>query len=209
MKEITWARKDDSTYNNFLFGVPLDHWSRRYEYPFTLRHGDFKDNQLTLDAAGGDAPLQWFLAGKTGCVINIDQDAEALERGEKQWNRPNIIRKRGSLADLSCLPEFFDRVVCVSVLEHSPDYGSIIEATWNALLKGGRLILTFDVASYARWNHNIDLERAGEIAKWYGLELPDFPADGLKAVFPEINRQDNDPESVELKVLCLAVDKGE
>lgn len=207
MKEITWARKDDSTYNNFLWGVPLDHWSRKYEYPFTLRHGDFHDNQLTLDAAGGDAPLQWFLAGKTGCVFNIDQDAEALERGQKQWNKPNIIRRHGSLIDLRGLPEFFDRVVCVSVLEHCPDYFRIIGTIWDALLKGGRMILTFDVASYARWNHTIDLERAGAIADTLGFPLPEFPADGLKATFPEIQRLDTDPESVELKVLCIAVDK--
>jgi len=207
MKEITWARKDDATYNNFLFGVPLDHWSRRYEYPFTMRHGDFKDNQLTLDAAGGDAPLQWFLAGKTGCVFNIDQDADALERGEKQWNRPNIIRRHGDLMDLMGLPDFFDRVACVSVLEHSHEWDKIIEAVWKTLRADGRLILTFDVASYVRWNHNIDLSAAKQIADFFKLELPEFPADGLTAVFPEIEPKEGEPESVELKVLCIAVDK--
>lgn len=207
MKEITWARKDDSTYNNFLWGVPLEHWSRRYEYPFVMRHGDFRDNQLTLDAAGGDAPLQWFLAGKTGSVFNVDLDDDALERGQKQWNRPNIIRRHGDLQDLMGLPDFFDRVVCVSVLEHSHEWDKIVEAVWKTLRTGGRLILTFDVASYVRWNHNIDLDGAGQIAKHLGLILPEFPDDGLTAVFPEIEPKDGDPESVELKVLCIAIDK--
>ena len=256
MKEICWASKEQEHYKDWLRSEDgghefLDHWSRKFEYPWTLAKGGFEHGQVTLDAAGGDAPLQRFIAEKTGVVFNVDSDKESLARGKQRWDRQNIVRRVddlriiGSGGGFFC-EGFFDRVVCVSALEHIPDHMDVLKELWWVLKKGGRLILTFDVASYSRWNHSIDLARAVKVAAMFGLDVPEFPKDGLKAVFPEIQRtigyhefgiaegaesscihcgeifmlgraeargvsgnclKRSDPESVELKVLCMVVDK--
>ena len=264
MKEICWASKEQEHYKDWLRSEDgghefLDHWSRKFEYPWALAKGGFEHGQVTLDAAGGDAPLQRFIAEKTGVVFNVDSDKEALARGKQRWDRQNIIRRVDDLRTIGSgggffCEGFFDRVVCVSALEHIPDHMDVLKELWWVLKKGGRMIVTFDVASYSRWNHSIDLARAVKIAAMFGLEVP-LPGskspDGpsiLKAVFPEIQRtigyhefialtpneaslapgelvacvhcgeaftlggsgiclKRNDPESVELKVLCMVVDK--
>lgn len=217
VKEICWASKHPDHYKHWLRCEDgghefLDHWSRKWEYPWILNMGDFHGGQITLDAAGGDAPLQRFLAEKTGVVFNVDQDAEALVRGAQRWDRANIIRRQDDLTKIGSqggyfCEGFFDRVVCASVLEHSIDHMDILKELWWVLKPGGRLLLTLDVASYERWNHTIDIFKANKIVAMFDLEIPDEPIDVLKATFPEINRSETDPESVELKVLCIAVDK--
>ena len=208
MKAICWARSSSLYYKGSIGNVTLDHWSRRFEYPWVMACGDFKPNQLTLDAAGGDAPLQFLLASQTGAVINMDSDAAALERGKKNHNLFNIIRQVGDLEKTGFPDSLFHRVVCASVLEHCNDPVAIARELWRVLQPSGRLVLTFDVASYARWNHTIDLAMAKRIAALFDLTVPDCPyPDVLVATFPEIERKPDDPETVSLKVLCLVVDK--
>ena len=208
VKVVCWARSGSPKfYLPSLDGIPLDHWSRKFEYPWVMACGDFKSNELALDAAGGDAPLQTLIAAKAGAVINVDSDGKALERAKTNWTRPNIIRYEGDLLKTGFPDGMFHRVVCASVLEHSQEPALILYRLWRMLIPGGRLLLTFDVASYARWNHTIDLAKASELVKFFGLTVPEKPSDILVARFPEIERKQGDPEFVELNVLCLAVDK--
>lgn len=213
MKEICWLSRHSPLYHDVItldkkVGVRLDHWSRKFEYPWLMDKGGFEPNQMTLDAGGGDSPLQWVVSYKTGCLINLDIDAEGLERGQKQWNRQNIVRYLGSIEKNGFMDGFFDRVICCSVLEHITNHEEILRELWRVLRPKGRLLLTFDVADYARWNHTIDLEIAARIAGMYGLTLPDLKGASTIA-FKEENVQEGEPDKVWLKVLCIGVTKKE
>mgnify|MGYP000386234247 CR=1 FL=1 len=54
-----------------------------------------------------------------------------------------------SKCDLKRLPydsDSFDMVYCISVLEHTDDYETIIEEFYRVLLPGGLLVVTFDIS---------------------------------------------------------------
>jgi len=51
-----------------------------------------------------------------------------------------------SLDSTGYASEFFDCVFCVSVMEHTDNYGAIVEEFSRILRPGGRLIITFDIS---------------------------------------------------------------
>lgn len=183
----------------------LYHWSRRFEYPFVGAYGDFKAGQWVLDAAGGDTPLQFWIF-KKGCqVVNIDWDEKKIKSG---IDTTGIITLNGDLSSTPLSPNIFDRVVCVSLLEHCSAPETILQELWRLLKPGGKLLLTFDVASYARWNHTIDEARAAALLRLYGVqELPEKPTDISRWKTAEIERNEGDPAEVELRVIYFCCDK--
>lgn len=188
------------------------HWSRRFEYPWVLYNGDFKWGQLVLDAAGGDAPLQMLMA-RVCSVVNVDLDKAGLERAEMKYRhdpvKANVSR---GLHDLTALPfrQVFDRVVCVSVLEHCARPDLILEGLWSVLKPGGKLLASFDVADYARHNHTIDRDRADALLNLFGVGTiePQNTENVLTAQFPELDPGPGEPEVVHLRVVCLVAEKG-
>lgn len=182
---------------------PTQHWSRRFEYPWALLNGKFKKSQWVLDAAGGDGPMQVIVAGCGANVINIDIDPS------RQPPARGVLSAQGDLRSLTVLDGAFDRVLCVSVLEHIEAPETALTELWRVLKPGGRLVLTFDVASYARWNHTIDERAASMLLRKLKLECPVKPGDILEAHFPEIEPGPAEPKEVALNVICAWADKEE
>ncbi len=206
--EVTWAKDVVSgehlewTRQLLLTGF-RKHWSRIFEYPWIFINGDLRVGQRVLDAAGGDAPLQNFLA-VGGCkVVNVD-----LDTSKQPKNIPNIECFCGDLRKLAFPDETFERIVCCSVLEHSVDYLKILEELWRVLAKGGRLLVTLDVAGYRRYNHTIDESVLGSILERFRLSLPPEPEDILSIKFNELEPTKWEPQEVMLRCLCFYADKS-
>jgi ubiquinone/menaquinone biosynthesis C-methylase UbiE len=178
-----------------------EHWSRKYEYPWVMIHGDFYRDQWVLDAAGGDGGFQ-YMACALGCrVLNVDFQHDRSQRSE------NLLTMKGDIGDLPFTDESFDRVVCISVLEHTDDPLKILRELLRVIKKGGRLLLTLDVANYARYNHKVDDKLAREILGELGLEVPDLPENHLRLFIKEQDNKPDEPDNVLITVLCLYVDK--
>lgn len=181
----------------------VGHWSRVYEYPWALWASRLCKGDWVLDAAGGDGYFQ-HAAVSVGCqVVNVDLDAS---------KQPHTVMGILSvLDDLRCLTPFqadvFDRVVCLSVLEHDRDPLGILRELWRVLRPDGRFVLTFDVADYVRYNHTIDLDVARTILGEFGRTIPEKPSDVLVQRFPELKDGKPGRPHVDLSVLCLACTK--
>jgi SAM-dependent methyltransferase len=206
--EITWAHSysKHQRLGEFLASLGLadcHHWSRFFEYPWVLENGNFSPNQCVLDAAGGDAPLQYFLASKGICVVNVDIQPP---KRPPLWDC-KVKRIEGDLRKLSDRDGTFDRVICLSVLEHIENPIEIVHELWRVLLPGGRLLITMDVADHVRHNHTIGHNEAKEIVSLFGLTLPNELPGTLMQFFPELDRSPHEPMGVFLKVICFYVDK--
>lgn len=179
------------------------HWSRVCEYPWAAVAGDFHGGDTVLDAAGGDSPFQRFLI-KGGCqVINVD-----IDPSRQLTPTAGIVNLRGDIRDMRMfLDGVFERVACLSVLEHVERPLEAVAELWRVLKPGGRLTMTFDVADYARHNHTIDRGMAGAIFSLFGLPLPPQPPDVLKMQFPELQDGHGGNPVVNLNVLCLTATK--
>lgn len=181
------------------------HWSRQFEYPWILLNGNFGPDMSVLDAGGGDGPLQFIISKYSYCnVINLDQDHT---RNIKQGNS-RLSKIEGDISKTGFPDATFDRVICVSVIEHCENPVQILEELFRVLKPGGRLLVTMDIASYARYNHTIDKWIAQCILhNLFELNIPKDPFAMLNYRLAEENRKLNDPEEVTLKCLCFYVDK--
>lgn len=175
------------------------HWSRAFEYPWALINGDFRVGMKVLDAAGGDAPFQAYLLNLGLEVTNVDLAVTSPYEDVKQV--------QGDLKNLPFTDGCFDRVTCLSVLEHIESPEKVLPELWRVLRPGGKLLVTFDVADYVRFNHTIDLSVAQTLLDVFGLEIPPRPDDVLRCRFDEDTPTSDEPATVDVYVLCFWVEK--
>ena len=133
--------------------------TRCWEYPWILEHGHFEKGLKCLDAGCGQSPLPIYLQG-LGCKAHgLDYiQGEKGKYPETYGIPPEWINEwagkvqyhHGSMFDAPFPDNTFDRITCISVLEHilTPQqphahYPCLIELR-RILKPGGLLIVTED-----------------------------------------------------------------
>ncbi|MBB6447367.1 class I SAM-dependent methyltransferase [Bacillus benzoevorans] len=174
---------NDEQNSECFFPLPAPWWSRPFEYHWAIQFTD-KD-QVVLDAATGIChPFKFAIADICKEVHACDLDMRILSKdkilkdvevefGSKQRN---IIQKgkyferiqflRANLGSIPYMDEKFDRVFCISVLEHL-DKETLINAfkEFKRILKpDGKIVVTFDYPI-------IDLNFLATIIEGLGLKF--------------------------------------
>lgn len=169
-----------TTSKNFIIDAEFScfHWSRQYEYTWCLRKSDIKKDDFILDAGGGYSILKYALAKRCKKVIAIDTNEEHL-------SKTNISAKRLGFHNIECKvcpiqdyksEEKFDKIFCISVLEHIKEKNTRIECIKNMLdlLKpNGQLFLSFDFIvcnGKDTYDFYIDKKYASELLHWFGVD---------------------------------------
>lgn len=124
-------------------------WSRRWEYPYALANlPDVGAGRKVLDAGSGVSLLPLLLAQRGFRVHASDLDPSVgrkLARIARGRDLP-IETSTQDLARLTLPSASFDRVVCISVLEHTADPETVLGELARILEPGGELVATFDVS---------------------------------------------------------------
>lgn len=133
---------------------------RRWEYAWAVLTAELKPGMVVLDAGAGTSDLPRYLQEVCGCDVHVadlfGEGVRAAGWGNEQSERaiPGITY---TAADLRVLPYpngYFDRVLCISVLEHlsTPD-GQQQLNTLHELVRvvkdGGLLLVCADYADNA------------------------------------------------------------
>ncbi|MDR0928510.1 MAG: class I SAM-dependent methyltransferase [Oscillospiraceae bacterium] len=159
---------DDPRIEEMIYPLPATWWSRGYEYAWCARF--VQPGEVILDAASGVLhPFKFWCAAQGATVHACDINPDIL-KPVRQLN-PGVIlqtelpadaietlaRLEGgirnscrSVDDLAQPDAFFDKIFCISVLEHLPAEGAgsmagAMRAFHRVLKPGGLLLLTFDV----------------------------------------------------------------
>lgn len=181
--------------------MPTNHWSRMIEYPWVLAKGKVEGTHSVLDVGGGNNPLQLILSFVAGEVANVDTDYEKLKLADALPCRglfPNL--KLVCQDAMTIEGTKFDRVFCVSVLEHTPDPIAFVKKLWAVTKPGGRLLLTFDVTDSPCKDFPITFFHAQRILAEFGMEMP-----SMEGAFTHTMQANEHPRR--LWVMMLAVDK--
>lgn len=144
-KEYSWPRD------------PLHTWSRAWEYPYTLYHlmrwrEERPDQRTKIIDFGSGVTFFPFALAKCGYdVLAMDVDP-ICERDFKSAmisfpSRPgNVGFKRSYPTHIPLEDGSVSALYSVSVIEHIPDYLTIIDEIHRVLAPGGLCILTIDVS---------------------------------------------------------------
>ena len=148
-----------------------DHWSRLWEYPWAALSADLKKGMRVLDVGSGGSVFPHFLAAQ-GCEVHsadpsLDEGTR-LTIGKKKrlglslgiatgWGLPPKVRNSAfavayvpdSVQDLTYPDRYFDRVFCLSVMEHIPEteWPQCMRQMTRVLRGGGRLVMTLDMGT--------------------------------------------------------------
>lgn len=184
--ESRFVQVDDLHNSTFVFDLPDSWWSRKYEYEWAKTFAQPDD--VALDAACGLVhPLKYYLLDNCAETFACDLDSRLTQKEEmmnaaiaaygdqvantfpeKYFNkiRYNVC----SLSDMPYPDEKFDKLYCISVLEHLSD-------SYNrfGLLNKARFIFPF-------FEHQIEdsLREFYRVVKTAGLVILTFD-------FPRIN----------------------
>ncbi|TWT48166.1 Demethylrebeccamycin-D-glucose O-methyltransferase [Rubripirellula amarantea] len=132
---------------------PLHQWSRQWEYPFVysrIEPANGSEKLRILDAGSGATFFPFYLqqqnpSAEVACC-DYDKTLSPLYDSINKTQNANI---KFSVADLRQLPfedESVDTVYCVSVLEHTDAYETIINEFRRVVRPGGRIVITFDIS---------------------------------------------------------------
>lgn len=177
-------------------------WSRSFEYPWALLNADLNPSDVVLDAGGGGSPFLYAVAKRVFTLINVDQNAEYLDvaRNHPMYHElDNIVLVEADIRSMPFPDGHFDKVFCVSVLEHVWNWKHALAEVLRVLKAGGDLILTVDVRSEGEPGDEffIDLDKAKELVESFGGEMP-TTGSVIRYVV----------KGATLQVLCLKIRKG-
>lgn len=138
-----------------LLSTPALYAARTWEYPFALLNAELSPRMRCADVGCGMTAFTVYLKQVTGChVIGVDPDVfDAGIRYKGHGVSREFIRKTGLQVVQSGMEELpfpsatFDRVFCLSVIEHLPAdvVRRGVQEIARILKPEGRAILTVDV----------------------------------------------------------------
>ncbi len=139
---------------------------RRVEYPWAVENSQLKKGMKILDVGSGVSMLPIYLASEGYDVYSIDNDDTIIKKvcpKLSEWCKTKIQFSIGDATKINFEDNYFDRVFCISVLEHlEEEVGNInqrdfhkknldikaINEMLRVLKPNGLLILTLD------WSEN-------------------------------------------------------
>lgn len=181
----------DVIYRDELQGTPhpshakapekiVTHWSREWEYPYAVINSETRAGMKVVDLGCGGAPLIPYLVTRVGCVAaGVDLNLTATPRHTlRGFNRPpeqvfpQVTWKLRSMADTGLASGQWDRVFCISVLEHVTEdlARDTLREIKRLMRPDGRAVITTDVDGSHR-TLTIDFRRVIELAGEAGLVL--------------------------------------
>jgi 2-polyprenyl-3-methyl-5-hydroxy-6-metoxy-1,4-benzoquinol methylase len=172
----------------------ITHWSREWEYPWAIMSGNIKEGENVLDCGCGGSPFLPFIVEEFKCngygidlgfgdrikdynvVINSSEPLANLRHffvDPSEVVNGNITIKKQNMTDIKYQDNFFDKVFCISVIEHMEENDAIngICEMVRVLKPGGKLLMTIDHTSYKNHVKAWCEGQFREIIALSGLEL--------------------------------------
>lgn len=149
-QRFNWADK--------ITAKPMYYAARMWEFPYAIYEAKLEHGMKVADVGCGNTPFTALLAEKVGAknVTGFDPDYiqdDTIEGHSHFGARKSFIEAIGiqfhndGMTKMTAEDDTFDRVFCISVLEHIDDIAvkqQGLKEMARILKPGGKLILTFD-----------------------------------------------------------------
>jgi SAM-dependent methyltransferase len=183
---------------------PFGLWSRRWEYPYaaqkTIEYGKAHPGPLKIiDAGSGVTFFPYFVcdhlpAAQVTCIDSNPSYPPMFEAINRSTPNSRVSFSSGALQRLDLPDASLDVICCISVLEHTDNYGEIVREFARVLKRGGMLVLTFDLSLDGKF------ELRKEVAADLLANVSEYFDTGGVPVEQELNRM-SDPIGTEGAIL--------
>ena|ERR1700722_3678300 len=185
------------------------HWSRQFEWPWAFHHSELAtatDKWRVLDV-GSSCSLPKYLMAANGCdVYALDNDPTTFVKTQSTMDKLKMSRSiHQILADAREIPfpdNWFDRVFCISTLEHINGNRLLaVDEMVRVLKPGGILILTMDIRCQGKLTDDfyLDPQNAFEITERLRVTPREYKAEDVATAFY--------PPDIMLAVYCIKYTK--
>lgn len=125
------------------------HWSRQTEWPWAIKEAQLCKHHRVLEAGGAGCMMKYPVAKRCRSVVVADISEGDMHHTDKAIDLlgfDNITQVIGDVRNLPFPKDWFDRVFCISVLEHVQDgHSKALDELDRVLKPGGILLLSMDV----------------------------------------------------------------
>lgn len=146
---------------------PQFYASRLWEYPWAILQSQLEPGMKCADVGCGESPFTIYLKEIAGChVLGFDPDIHSEENNDNFGVSELFIKKSGlditksSIDSIESKNDQFDRVFCLSVIEHISDYNlraKGMREIARILKPGGLAIISVDVNLLTRLSNPLEL----------------------------------------------------
>ncbi|MEA2734400.1 MAG: hypothetical protein QOE14_851 [Humisphaera sp.] len=173
-------------------------WSRRWEYPFVAQRViQFAQQQRSigafrlLDAGSGVTYFPYYIRkevprSEITCFDSNKSYHPMFDAVNAGMGEQNVKFVEGMLQKLPFETDSFDAVCCISVLEHTGNYGEILAEFARVLRPGGMFVLTFDLSLDGKFE--LPKKAAAELLSALSEKFQVAPGDDLHK---ELQRMDD------------------
>jgi len=169
------------------------HWSRQVEWPWAVRAAGLKPYHDCLDVGSGWSVLKYAIAKRCRFVECVDIDPPSVEKAwatTRKMGPRNLMHAQADVAHLPYDDDFFDRVFCVSVLEHvKVDHAACVREMVRVLKPGGALLVTLDMDDFfvggkelATILEALDIDAVSQPPRFATATMPDGTVVGVVLV---------------------------
>lgn len=158
------------------------HWSREFEWPWAFLISSIKEGDNILEVGGANTIFQYWCTRLTKTYTNLD-----IAKWELPCPNDYITMVVGDGMNLMYKDNTFDKVYCISTLEHCKDPIKCIDEMYRVVKVGGNLIVTMDVIGIATNENNVDFNIASRILSKFNMEIPDTNTNIITAKINQIN----------------------
>ena len=135
--------------NALRFAPSSFHITRQIEWPWVIMQAELTPDLICLDVGGGGESYLFAIANRIKKLVAVEKNKENIEltiRGTAEFglaDKVEVLDCDG--AELPHPDDCFDRVFCVSVIEHAANRQAVVEELIRVLKPGGIGLLTMDV----------------------------------------------------------------
>lgn len=177
----TFARREPMGQVIFYVAPSPLHWSRQAEWPWALRNARLESDHKCLDIGGGWSVLKFAVAKRCKHLASLEIDPEFVVKAQGTIDKlgfDNIHQVVGDARKIPYPDNWFDRVFCISVVEHMKEgHLQAVREAVRVLKPGGIGLFTMDVVIQGKGDIDFFLNQDGayDIMKELGIEKVDSP----------------------------------
>ena len=142
-----------NSFRKFL-DVPL---ANLYDYPtynYVINSIVFSQNDVVLDLGCGIGIIEYILANQVKQIIGIDISKPSINYLEQNFKKDNVkfLYFDSTHSAPHNFKDFFDKIICIDVLEHVKEPQKILKFILETLNSKGQAVITFPINNLTHGN---------------------------------------------------------